>query len=367
MMKKNSLNTIRKFKFNRKRNKKYSLDETLNLSTKAVTIIPFLLICFGSAQLFTFSISHGISFTDLLKVSMLMSFGAMYLVMIISLILIASSVTLLNHSLNKVVNKELIGKSKFDFLKLHPKISLSLISLMLGSWPFVFLIYPDSKNLWVNFLYYLSSLAVMLVFYHNCLTTSFIGSSHLPKNNLISRIKVAALALIPLFSMYAVLFFYLTFDVLIKKNSISDYMGIIYLSLVLTIVNFLSLYLPTIEKRKEAIPTTTFMLTSMSFLFLLMPGEISDYPVNKLIRSVGLGLEHRCYLKKEIDKTSIPKGLKREEGNIIELSVVINIDNIYYLSNLDDDDFKSSIRFVAADLTRVGCPRDLTPLGANQI
>ncbi|WP_324020576.1 hypothetical protein GC090_17690 [Pantoea sp. JZ29] len=366
-MKKNSLNIIRKYKFNKKRNKKYSLDETLNLSTKAVTVIPFLLICFGSAQLFTFSIAHGISFTDLLKVSMLMSFGAMYLVMIITLILIASSVTLLNHSLNKVVNKELIGKSKFDFLKAHPKISLSLVSLMLGSWPFVFLIYSDSKNLWVNFLCYLLSLAIILVFYHNCLTTSFIGGSNSPKNKIISRTKVAALVLIPLFSMYAVLFFYLTFDVLIKKNNTSDYMGIIYLSLVLTIVNFLSLYIPTIEKRKEEIPTTTLMLTSISFLFLLLPGEISNYPVNKLVRSVGLGLEHRCYLKKEIDKTSIPKVLKREEGNIVELSVVINIDNIYYLSYLDDDDFKSSIRFVAADLTRVGCPDKRVPMAQNQM
>lgn len=366
-MTKNSSNENRKFKFNKNRTKKYSLDETLNVSTKAVTIIPFLLICLGSTQLFTFSLSNGISFIDLLKVSILVSFGAMYLVLIITLALIASSVTLLNHFLNKTVNKELIGKSKIGFLKNNPKFSLSLISLMLGSWPFVFLIYPDGKNLWANFLCYLFSLAVVLVVYHNYLTTSFIGSGNLLKNNLVSRTKVAALVLIPFLSIYAVLFLYLAFDVLIKKNNISDYMGIIYLSLALTIVNFFSLYIPTIEKRKGAIPTVTLMLTSIFFIFLLVPSQISDYPANKLVKSVGLGLEHRCYLKKEIDKTSIPKELKREEGNIVEVSVVINIDNIYYLSQLDDDDFKSSIRFVAADLTRVGCPRDLTPLAANQI
>lgn len=357
---------ITKFRYNNKTKNKYNLINILDLSTKLITVIPFLLICFGSSQLFIFSISHNAYFIDLLKFNVLLSFGAINIILISFMVYIFSMVTLYNHFLSGIVNKELIGKSNFEIIRKNPTITLIIFSLILGSWPLTFLIPSENKNPWLILIFYSLSLVTALLYYQNFFTKSFYDNSNPKAIKIIQRFKVVLFSLVPFIAMSVALTFYLTFDDFFKKEKTQDYIVLISTSCLLAFINLLSFYLPRSEK-KGTFPTATLLLTSILFVLLLLPSDFSDYQVNNLVKKIGLGLGKRCFIKKEIDKLSIPRIFKREEENIVELSVVINIDNIYYLSYPDDDDFKSRIRFIAADLTRVGCPDNRVPMAQNQM
>lgn len=71
---------------------------------------------------------------------------------------------------------------------------------------------------------------------------------------------------------------------------------------------------------------------------------------------MGIGLEKRCYLSQDVDKTTIIESLKNKQGKVTELSIVANIENIYYLSKPGDTKMIASIRLISDALTQIGCP-----------
>ncbi len=164
---------ITKFRYNNKTKNKHNLINILDLSTKLITVIPFLLIFFGSSQLFIFSMSHNAYFIDLLKFNVLLSFRAINITLISFIVYIFSMVTLYNHFLSGIVNKELIGKSNFEIIRKNPTITLIIFSFILGSWPLTFLIPSENKNPWLIIIFYSLSLVIALVYYQNFLPHLF--------------------------------------------------------------------------------------------------------------------------------------------------------------------------------------------------
>ena len=329
------------------------LDAILSIITKLATITPLFLICYGAIYLLSFARQHNIMFVDLVKTNIFLSFGAFFLTYSLFLTMIVSITVVSNHMISPIVTKSLLMNSKIKIFTKRRWLPVVILSFLLASWPYVLLITTS----WNAILIYFSILSLIFYGYHHFLTVDL----HFKKFFTTKRLTGLLLAFSPAISLFSVLVMYDLFSTYIKKNNITEWKAVASVSVVIFIMNFISFHFPLIEKKKGPLPSSIVITLMMCFSFLLLPSPVSSYSTETLIRSLGIGLEKRCYITKEVDTLPIFKNLKTERNDITELFIVANIDNIYYISYPRDINMISQMRFVAEKLTNVSCSSGETP------
>ncbi|WP_416260930.1 hypothetical protein [Gibbsiella quercinecans] len=323
-------------------------DVMLNLATKLISVIPFILIFYGALQLFIFSKTHNVVFIDLIKANIFLSFGAIYFIFSTFITIVITVNAVFNHALSDFVREAMIKKSKISLFRKRPSIPVLILSLTLAIWPFTFL-FTAYK---IIFLSNLIITALALFCYHNFFTTD-VESRGIWSWRRVNAIILVGLPAVSLLTVAIVSDIFMEF---IRRNHIPDSIEMLSIFGILFFINFLSFYHPVTGNKKSKIPESILFLIAVCCYLLVLPTPMTKYTTDILARSIGIGLQKRCYLTQEVDKLPIPDELKKQRNQLIELSVVANIDSIYYLAKPNDENMIAKIRFVADKLTSVTCP-----------
>lgn len=322
-------------------------DGMLSIATKIATLIPFFIISFGAIHLLSLSNAHGILFIDLVKSNTFLSFGSILFIYSVFLMLILSLTVISNHFINPIVTEILVQKTKIKIIKNHPYSVAFILSLTFSLWPFILLINASFTAIII----YLTTLSASVLVYHNIFTTDLT----FVKIWKLQRVKGLLLLLSPVASILSVIITRVVFDTYIKQHKPSELNVIIVVSLVIFIMNLISFYLPSVQKKKESIPESIILTAFTLFMLLLIPSPMSSHTTETLFRSLGIGLGKRCFINEEVRKLPIPANLKIENNGHTELFVVANINDIYYISAPGDIDMIAQMRFVAENLTNISC------------
>lgn len=351
-----------KYQMETYKNRKYNkLKKHLENTSKTIPIAFLITSLSGGFQLLSFSRYHKINAIDFINSGVIFSFGAFYLFYYTIFLGLCLSMSFFHASQNDFLYSTLINKSKFNTIKNHHLLSQSIFSVILSLWPLAIMVsYSFSWSL----LSILLLVFLALFCYHNFGTTDVAGTKLF---NFI-RFKAILPTSTSIFGCMALLIILLGTTESIKHifKEISD----IALTLALILISFLICFFsftPPSATARVSFPFAIYILPAVFLMVFILPNPASQYTPNNIIKSLGIGLQKRCYLINDTDKKLIPENLKRTYGPIIELNVTVNIGDIYYLSRFDDADMVSVFRFTAHNYNQIACPISQTNLDTHYL
>lgn len=320
---------------------------------KIIPVLVFASSLYGAFQLFNFAKEYNIDFLDLAKLNIIISYGVLFFILAVVVIMLPFSIALWNHYLGRLIYKVLIQEIKY---KLKKKLRLRIIIffyLILSFWPFIFLI--KSQNI-AFYLFALPPFIMLCYLFFLTKKSKFSFTFNWLYEYLSKIIKSTAIVITPIYIGIITLIF--IFD--LERRYLNGFSEK-WILMTVTVLFFGFSYIPmrmSINKALVKRSSPLYLALFMYFLFILSiqsPFLLSD----RVAEVVGLGHSKRCYLEYNLNTLKIPNYYmeKTSVKGVVKLSVVAVVDDIYYLSVPGDEIKKASLKFKASDMKKIACPK----------
>lgn len=317
-----------------------------------IPVLIFISTIYGAWHLFIFSKDFQILFLDVTKTNIILTYAALLLFLVMFIVILPLSIIFWSRFNGIELYNGYIERSNSSLVKNNKDFFFVILYLLPALWPLYFF----SFNL--KLLPYLFCIAPVLIFSYSLFFTKGVKWQLFKKSFYESFAKRISLLFL-LFSPTTFGMLMLLFILDIEKEHLIKLPHLLVLTTT-TIVMFLITYIPSkVGVNGNASNKSVAVLVTLVFcLFLIFAFFPTANITGRVANLVGLGYEQRCYFIKEKSTLELPQKYLGPEVdlNVFKLSVVANIDDIYYLSLANQPITKAGIRFKNSNMVRVECP-----------
>lgn len=317
-----------------------------------IPVLIFISTIYGAWHLFMYSKDFQISFLELAKSNIILTYAALLLFLVMFILIFPLSIIFWSRFNGTELYNGYIERSNSSLVKNNKNFFFVVLYLLPALWPLYFV------SLNSKLFPYLFSIAPILMFSYSLFFTKGVKWEFFKQSfyeSFAKRISLLFLLFSPtIFGMLMLLFI---LD--IEKEHLIKPPYLLVLATT-TLVMFLITYIPSKvgvndNTSNKSVAVLVMLIFCLLFIFAFFP---SANITGRVANLAGLGYEQRCYFIKEKSTLELPqKYLGTEvDSNVFKLSVVANIDDVYYLSLAKQPITKAGVRFKNSNMVRVECP-----------
>lgn len=309
---------------------------------KAMALIIFICTLSGAWFLFNYANSHGVSFIDLIKTDLIISYGALSLFTLAIISYVLSFAVFISPKITLYFYKKALMKSRVNDKRKRIKIYIT---------------YSLAMSILNGVLYQQWKIGIGL-YLIGFMTVSYITVQRHTFLNYLKQLGIVSFNTLTYLIMTYVIF--LLFSRLLNftlepGNSVNSAIKILVL-IVLPLIFSMSGLSSLKTKKKDTKTTLYFYLVLLFFVITYLSTAFSSSISENVTRMIGLGFQTRCYYTEDLKKYKIPNNMATKlDNNRTQLFIIADIDGKIYISQ--NKEHSAEFLFTAKDLTQINCKK----------
>ncbi|WP_407579547.1 hypothetical protein [Citrobacter koseri] len=299
------------------------------------SLVPFLCATLGAWFLQAFAVQHFVKFMDLINTPLLITVGAIFLIILMAFSTIIIPAVYFSSKITKLAVSKITKPTEKNKIPYALFLTHALVSGILS--------------------YNLSYAGIFGIILAYCFSIIIYMLINMKDGNLLSTIKNAIFVTGLLITIIFISYVAFGFPIIILNYNTSDIFDgeiitAITVSLITWVLTSVSYTSPDNNTRQKVVFYTSLIVCSSFAASILLETQFSE----KIVRIIGMGLQERCYYTTDLEKYRIPTELiTRIDNQRTKLFVVADTGEKVYISR--DSLYKTSFIFKNDGLSETPC------------